>query len=127
MKKICFLMGAWVMSLLCACHSHEHGEEGHNHEAETAETASWSLEWFLANRSRYRMFVDMIIAFPGSILYNRACRSGAIPDPVRFLKDGCPIVNVSSMSDDEFDGLVSKIEKINGRIYNVKHYRRNEE
>ncbi len=38
MKKICFLMGAWVMSLLCACHSHEHGEEGHNHEAETAET-----------------------------------------------------------------------------------------
>lgn len=95
--------------------------------AETAETASWSLEWFLANRSRYRMFVDMIIAFPGSILYNRACRSGAIPDPVRFLKDGCPIVNVSSMSDDEFDGLVSKIEKINGRIYNVKHYRRNEE
>ena len=37
MKKTYFLMGALAMSLLCACHHHEHGEEGHDHEAETTE------------------------------------------------------------------------------------------
>jgi hypothetical protein len=66
----------------------------------------------------------MIIAFPGSVLYKRACASGAIPDPVQFLKDGCPIVNVSSMSDQEFDDLVKQIEKMNYRKYTVKHYAR---
>ena len=29
-------MGALAVSALCACHHHEHGEEGHDHEAETA-------------------------------------------------------------------------------------------
>ena len=66
----------------------------------------------------------MIIAFPGSALYKRACASGVIPDPVQFLKDGCPIVNVSAMSDDEFDTLVHEIERINYRKYTVKHYAR---
>lgn len=34
MKKRYFLMGALAVSVLCACHNHEHGEEGHDHEAE---------------------------------------------------------------------------------------------
>ena len=41
---------------------------------ETFDTAMHSLEWFMKNRNCYRMFVDMIIAFPGSILYKRACK-----------------------------------------------------
>ena len=69
-----------------------------------------------------RMFVDMIIAFPGSALYKRACESGVIPNPVEFLKDGCPIVNVSKMNDKEFVDLVTIIEKMNYRKYNVKFY-----
>lgn len=90
--------------------------------AETWETAGFTLDWFRKNYEKYRMFVDMVIAFPGSVLYKRACRSGVIPDPVQFLKDGCPIVNVSSMSDEEFDRLVAQIERINYRKYTVKHY-----
>lgn len=90
---------------------------------ETYETAQSTLQWFRDNHERFRMFVDMIIAFPGSILYKRACREGTIPDPVQFLKDGCPIVNVSRMSDDEFGQLVKEVEKINYRKYNVKYYR----
>lgn len=91
-------------------------------EAETFETAQSTLQWFRDNNDRYRMFVDMIISFPGSILYKHACQKGIIPDPVQFLKDGCPIVNVSSMSDEEFEHLVAQIEKINYRKYNVKYY-----
>ncbi|MGM9763085.1 MAG: B12-binding domain-containing radical SAM protein [Candidatus Cryptobacteroides sp.] len=90
--------------------------------AETYETAMFTLDWFLKNRDRYRMFVDMIIAFPGSILYKRSCKAGIIPDPVRFLQEGCPIVNVSKMGDRQFAELVSKVEKINYRKYNVKYY-----
>ena len=68
------------------------------------------------------MFADMIIAFPGSTLYRRACRDGIIPDPVQFLRDGCPIVNVSAMTHDEFMQVVRLIEQNNGRKYNVKFY-----
>ncbi len=91
---------------------------------ETFESAMFTLEWFKKNYTRYRMFVDMIIAFPGSVLYKRACESGVIPNPVEFLKDGCPIVNVSQMDDAEFATLVTTIEKMNYRKYNVKYYKK---
>ncbi|MBO4281750.1 MAG: radical SAM protein [Bacteroidales bacterium] len=94
-------------------------------EAETFETAQNTLHWFRDNNNRYRLFVDMIISFPGSTLYHHACQKGVIPDPVQFLKDGCPIVNVSSMSDEKFKLLVEQIERINYRKYNVKYYREN--
>lgn len=90
---------------------------------ETFESAMFTLDWFKKNYTKYRMFVDMIIAFPGSVLYRRACESGVIPNPVEFLKDGCPIVNVSQMNDMEFVDLVTIIEKMNYRKYNVKFYK----
>lgn len=89
---------------------------------ETLETAMFTLDWFKKNHKRYRMFVDMIIAFPGSIIYDRACKLNIISDPVQFLKDGCPIINISKMSDAEFNVLVQQIENINGRKYIVKYY-----
>lgn len=94
--------------------------------AETLDTARWTLDWFGNNCGRYRMFADMIIAFPGSVLYRRARRDGVIPDAVQFLKDGCPIVNVSSMTDSEFARVVEAVEHISGRHYNVKYYRHHE-
>ena len=42
---------------------------------------------------------------------------------MEFLKDGCPIVNVSQMNDMEFVDLVRIIEKMNYRKYNVKFYK----
>lgn len=94
--------------------------------AETLETALFSLDWYKAHCTRYRLFVDMIIAFPGSILYRRACRQGIIPNPVRFLQEGCPIVNVSQMDNTQFDYLVHQIEETNHRQYNIQHYERQE-
>ena len=43
-------------------------------------------------------------------------------NPVTFLQDGCPIINVSKMSDIEFLNLVKRIESINHRKYNIKFY-----
>lgn len=89
---------------------------------ETVETAKITLDWHQKNSRKYSLYCDMIIAFPGSILYQRARRAGIIPDPVQFLKDGCPIVNLTKMSDDEFLALVSEVEKRSGRKYKVKFY-----
>ncbi|MBQ6064839.1 MAG: radical SAM protein [Prevotella sp.] len=89
---------------------------------ETYESAQYTLKWFYENRKQYRLYVDMIIAFPGTDLYERACKNNVIPDPVQFLKDGCPIVNISKMTNEEFRQLVKDVECINYRKYNVKNY-----
>lgn len=90
---------------------------------ETVETAEETIEWFLKNHDRYRMFLDMIIAFPGSTIYKRACKDGIIPDKVQFLKDGCPIVNLTRMTDDDFLRMMNRVEKYNYRKYNYRNYR----
>jgi hypothetical protein len=90
--------------------------------AETYETAMFTLNWYRSNCKRFRMFVDMIISFPGSILYKRATSAGIIPDKVKFLQDNCPIVNVSKMTKEEFGNIVHEVEKINYRKYDVKYY-----
>ena len=46
-----------------------------------------------------------------------------IPDPVQFLRDGCPIVNLTTMNDDEFLKMVHNSEQCGGRKYSVKFYR----
>lgn len=89
---------------------------------ETEETANQTIEWFMKNHERYRMFLDMIIAFPGSIIYKRACLNGIIPDKVQFLKDGCPIVNLTRMDEDSFLKMMNRVEKFNYRKYNYKNY-----
>lgn len=89
---------------------------------ETYEYALRTIDWYLKNREEYHLYVDMIIAFPGSVLYRRACENGVIPDRARFLKDGCPIVNVSRMSKEEFERLLGIVSRINGRVYNYVCY-----
>ncbi len=90
--------------------------------ADTYETACRTLDWFERHRATYRLYADMIIAFPGSVLYKRAIADGVIPDPVRFLQDSCPVVNVSRMSDSEFQIILDRVTRINNRIYNYKIY-----
>ena len=89
---------------------------------ETYDKALHTLEWFEKYRHIYSLYADMIIAFPGSTLYKRAIAAGIIPDPVRFLQDGCPVVNVSKMSDEEFKRIVDRLSEINDRRYNLKFY-----
>lgn len=90
--------------------------------ADTFETACRTLDWFEKHRNTYRLYADMIIAFPGSVLYKRAVDNGIIPDPVKFLQDSCPVVNVSHMGEAEFQLILERVSKINNRIYNYKRY-----
>lgn len=90
---------------------------------ETQDTANKTIDWFMRHKDRYRMFLDMIIAFPGSIIYKRACKQGVIPDKVQFLRDGCPIVNLTKMPEDDFRKMMNRVEKFNYRKYNYRNYR----
>lgn len=93
-------------------------------EVETVESAYRTIDWWQKHRKYSSIVMDMIIAFPGSTLYNHARKNGRIPDPVEFLKDGCPIINLSTeMSDNDYLKLVEDISSINHISYNVQNYK----
>lgn len=68
---------------------------------ETYETAMNTINWW-KNHPQYRIAMHMIILYPGSELYRIAVARGIIQDQVAFIKNGCPITNVSKMSQDEY-------------------------
>jgi hypothetical protein len=46
-----------------------------------------------------------IQAYPGSHIYKVACEKGIICDPIQFMRDKCPPVNITKMTDDEYYAL----------------------
>ena len=75
---------------------------------ETYETAKNTLEWWSANR-KYKIDMTLIKPYPGSFIYEQACSVGLIKDRVKYLKDGCPQINISKMNDDEFSEICLEI------------------
>ena len=55
----------------------------------------------------------MINIFPGTHLYNVAVEKGIIADKVQYLKDGCPLTNVSCLTDSQYRELASNIYQTN--------------
>lgn len=74
--------------------------------AETLETARNTLKWW-AEHVEYNIGLNLVAAYPGSYIYDYACAQNIITDKIQFLKDGCPVVNISKMSNEEM-GLVVK-------------------
>lgn len=75
---------------------------------ETRESANRTIDWWKKNQ-KYGIFMKMIKVYPGTYLYAHALEQGIIADPVQFLRDGCPPVNVSKMSDSDMADLVKQI------------------
>jgi radical SAM superfamily enzyme YgiQ (UPF0313 family) len=72
---------------------------------ETIETARATLKWW-REHSEYHVHLSLIKPFPGSYIYKYACQNGIIKDPIQYLKDGCPQVNISKMNEEEFAEVV---------------------
>ena len=72
---------------------------------ETWETANNTLDWW-RNHSEYRITLNLITVYPGTYLYKYACEKGIIKDKVRFIKDGCPQINVSKLTEAEYGKLL---------------------
>lgn len=73
--------------------------------AETSETANNTIKWW-REHSEYRISLNLITIYPGSYLYKYACEKKIIKDKVQFLRDGCPQVNVSKLTDGELSELI---------------------
>jgi hypothetical protein len=68
---------------------------------ETFEHAKVSLDWWEAH-SEYALNMGYIFAYPRSRVYSDALERDIIRDKLQFIAAGCPVVNMSAMSDTEF-------------------------
>lgn len=75
---------------------------------ETLETATKTLNWW-KRHPEYGISLRLIVPYPGTYVYKIACENAIIRDQVKFLKDGCPQVNISKMSDQEFRGFAKEL------------------
>lgn len=75
---------------------------------ETPETVREALEWWRRHR-KYSINLAFIIVFPGSHIYKVACERGIIKNPVKYLQDGCPMINITKMCDTEWTRIKEEI------------------
>lgn len=75
---------------------------------ETIETARNTINWWKQN-SKSNISMIMVKVYPGTYLYKHALENNIITNAVEFHKQGCPPVNVSSMTDDELSKLSKEI------------------
>jgi anaerobic magnesium-protoporphyrin IX monomethyl ester cyclase len=79
---------------------------------EDRDTLKNTLDFWHQNNQRHYMSVTMINVFPGSYLYKHACKEGIIEDREKFLLDGCPLINVSKLTDPEYKDMTSLITEL---------------
>jgi hypothetical protein len=83
---------------------------------ETVETALDTINWWKAHQD-WALTMHWIIAYPGTHIYKVSCEKGIISAPVQFIKDGCPEVNFSKMTDEER----RKIASVMDTLVNERH------
>lgn len=76
---------------------------------ETWDTFSESVRFYHENPD-FDLGLDMISVYPGSKLYQIACQRGLIKDKVQFLRDGCPWINMTRMTDREYWEMVDRVD-----------------
>ncbi|MBT7370580.1 MAG: hypothetical protein HN816_08035, partial [Gammaproteobacteria bacterium] len=75
---------------------------------ETFQSAQKTMKWW-REHPEYLVHLTLIKPFPGSQIYTYACEKGIITDKEKYLKDGCPQVNISKMNGEEFGILQRQI------------------
>ncbi len=77
--------------------------------AETEETVYEALDWWRRNHNLGCITTTYLIVFPGSHIYKVARERGIISDPVQFLKDGCPLINMTTMPEEKWSEMKNKV------------------
>jgi anaerobic magnesium-protoporphyrin IX monomethyl ester cyclase len=67
---------------------------------ETAASAAKTMKW-CREHPEYLVHLTLIKPYPGSAVYHKAFEDGLIKDKVRYLRDGCPQINISKMTNEE--------------------------
>ena len=78
--------------------------------AETYDTAMNTINWWKKNK-KYKIKLGPISVYPGTFLYEYALKQNIIKNPIDFLKNNCPQINVSKMNKQEFHDIINIIMK----------------
>lgn len=78
---------------------------------ENLDTANESLDWW-KKHPEYNLALRFITPFPGTELYFNLLRSGRIESATEYLKNGCPIINMTKLDDDDFVSLLAHVWRI---------------
>jgi len=81
---------------------------------ETIETATNTLNYWESHKE-YNITLAFINVYPGTFLYSYAIKNGIIKDPVKFLKDGCPQINVSKLSENDLSCIAKRMLDLSGK------------
>ncbi|MCU7886258.1 MAG: B12-binding domain-containing radical SAM protein [Candidatus Thiodiazotropha sp. (ex Lucinoma annulata)] len=76
--------------------------------AETVESATNTFNWWKAN-IHYDLQLSAVITYPGTPIYDYALQEGIITDPVKYIREGCPLVRLSKMTDEEYAWMFGQI------------------
>ena len=79
---------------------------------ETTETVQESLKMWEKYNKRLYINLGIVCTYPGSYIYNDACRKGIIADREAYLKNGVFDINVSKLTDEEYFGMYSTITEL---------------
>jgi len=78
---------------------------------ETVETAEESLNWWLKNL-RYHINLWYSTPYPGSPDYHHCIEKGVIKDRLAYIETGCPVVNMSRLTNHEFSKLTNLVHQL---------------
>jgi len=79
---------------------------------ETSETVANTMKFWWQYNKKTHINLSLIQTYPGTYLYEYACRNCIITDKEQFLRDGCPFTNVSKLSDAEYHDLTSMVAEL---------------
>lgn len=74
---------------------------------ETKESVYKTISWIKENYTMGLFEVAPIKLYPGSQLYDDALENNKIKDATEFIREKCPLINVSSLSEKEYDYMLN--------------------
>lgn len=82
---------------------------------ETKETAENTIKWWMTH-PEYNIVLTTVQVYPGSEIWDYAIKEGLLPTlekQVEHVVSGCPKLNLTKLSDEEFSNLCTRIGVLN--------------
>ncbi len=86
--------------------------------AENRETFNQTVEWW-KNHREYHIIPWLISPYPGTQLYHDAVKKGIIKDKLKYIEEGCPPINLTDFSEEEYRALLLELEDLQHLKYRI--------
>jgi len=88
--------------------------------SETIETSEKTISWWQEHLEYGQLTLQPIMVWPGSKLYDDVCKSGKI-QPLEYIEKGCPLINVTQMTDSAYRNLVLRIQALQDECFKISY------